>query len=143
MISIRWLKHNELPYPHIGKLICKSRGNLDSIRRTAEWLKTIHLKGRSIGIVMMRAGEDILERSTEELDEIVGYLESNGVRRIWMGYVMSRCPELLCMNMEEVKIRSAFYMDMGMNEHDFGTMVYDFPKVLGYLSLEEMNHKVT
>lgn len=139
---IRWLKHNELPYPNIGKLICKSRGNLDSIRRTAEWLKTIHVKGRSIGIVMVRAGEDILERSTEELDEIVGYLESNGVRRIWMGYVMSRCPELLCMKIEEVKTRSEFYLDMGMNEHDFGTMVYDFPKVLGYLSLEEMNQKV-
>lgn len=139
---IRWLKHNEVPYPNIGKLICKSRGNLDSIRRTAEWLKTIHVKGRSIGIVMVRAGEDILERSTEELDEIVDYLESKGVRRIWMGYVMSRCPELLCMSMEEVKIRSEFYMDMGMNEHDFGTMVYDFPKVLGYLSLEEMNQKV-
>ncbi|KAK1395045.1 transcription termination factor MTERF2, chloroplastic [Heracleum sosnowskyi] len=139
---IRWLKHNELPYPSIGKLICKSRGNLDSIRRTAEWLKTIHVKGRSIGIVMVRAGEDILERSTEEMDEIVGYLESKGLRRIWMGYVMSRCPELLCMNMEEVRIRSEFYLDMGMNEHDFGTMVYDFPKVLGYLSLEEMNQKV-
>ncbi|KAL1831553.1 hypothetical protein ACET3Z_001204 [Daucus carota] len=139
---IRWLKHNEMPYPHIGKIICKSRGDLDSITRTAEWLKTIHVKGRSIGIVMIRAGEDILERSRKEMDEIVDYLESNGVRRIWMGYVMSRCPELLCMNLEEVKIRSEFYLDMGMNYHDFGTMVYDFPKVLGYLSLEEMNQKV-
>jgi mTERF domain-containing protein len=31
---------------------------------------------------------------------------------------------------------------MGMNENDFGTMVYDYPKALGFLSLEEMNSKV-
>lgn len=90
----------------------------------------------------MRAGRNIMERSTEELDEIVDYLESNGVRMDWMGYVMSRCPELLSFSMEEVKIRSEFYLNMGMKENDFGTMVYDYPKVLGYLSLEEMNQKV-
>lgn len=139
---IRWLKHNELSYPQIGKLICMSRGDLYSIRRTAEWLKSIHVKGRSIGVVLMRAGRNIMERSTEELDDIVDYLERNGVRMDWMGYVMSRCPELLSFSMEEVKIRSEFYLNMGMKENDFGTMVYDYPKVLGYLSLEEMNQKV-
>ncbi|KAK3022046.1 hypothetical protein RJ639_047436 [Escallonia herrerae] len=107
---IRWLKHNELSYPQIAKIICSARGNLDSVRRTAEWLKTIHVKGRSIGVVFLRSGGNIFDRSIEELEEIVGYLESNGVR-------------------------------MGMNGNDFGTMVYDYPKVLGYLSLEEMNEK--
>ncbi|KAK3026977.1 hypothetical protein RJ639_041738 [Escallonia herrerae] len=139
---IRWLKHNELSYPQIAKIICSARGNLDSVRRIAEWLKTIHVKGRSIGVVFLRSGGNIFDRSIEELEEIVGYLESNGVRMDWMGYVMSRCPELLSFSMEEVKTRTNFYLDMGMNEKDFGTMVYDYPKVLGYLSLEVMNQKV-
>lgn len=83
-----------------------------------------------------------MERSLEELDDIVDYLESKGVRMDWMGFVVSRCPELLAFSLEEVKIRSEFYLDMGMNNNDFGTMVFDYPKVLGYLSLEEMHQKV-
>lgn len=138
---IRWLKHNSLSYPQIGKVICMSRKNLDSISRIAEWLKSIHVKGRFVGVVMLRTGGNIFERSTEELDEVVGYLESNGVRRDWMGYVMSRCPELLSYSMEEVRTRVDFYLDMGMDKNDFGTMVYDYPKVLGYLSVEEMKQK--
>ncbi|CAK9149610.1 unnamed protein product [Ilex paraguariensis] len=140
---IRWLKHNGLSYPQIGKLICMSRGNLDSIRHTAEWLKSIHVTGRFIGVALTKAGENALKRGIGELDEIVGYLESNGVRRNWMGYVVSRCPELLSLSMEELKSRSEFYLEMGMDEKDFGTMVFDCPKVLGYLSMEEMNQKVT
>ncbi|XP_024982431.1 transcription termination factor MTERF2, chloroplastic isoform X1 [Cynara cardunculus var. scolymus] len=139
---IRWLKHNGLSYPQIGKLICSSRGNIESIRSTAEWLKSIHVNGRFIGVALLRAGKNILERNTEELDEIVWYLEKNGVRREWMGYVVSRCPELLSFSMEELKNRTNFYFDMGMNEKDFGTMVFDFPKVLGFYSFEEMNQKV-
>ncbi|KAK9286085.1 hypothetical protein L1049_014465 [Liquidambar formosana] len=140
---IRWLKHNSMSYPQIGKLICMSRGNLESIRRLVEWLKGIHVKGRFPGVALMKAGEAILERSTEELDEIVEYLESNGVRRDWMGYVMSRCPQLLSYSIEEVKSRVGFYLDMGMNEKDFGTMVFDYPKVLGFFTFEEMNQKVS
>ncbi|KAL7618975.1 hypothetical protein Lser_V15G04084 [Lactuca serriola] len=139
---IRWLKHNGLSYPQIGKLMCSARGNIDSIRSTSEWLKSIHVDGRFIGVALLRAGKNILEREIEELDEIVCYLEMNGVRREWMGYVISRCPELLSFSMEELKIRKDFYFDMGMNERDFGTMVFDFPKVLGFYSLEEMNQKV-
>uniref|UniRef100_A0A5B7AQZ2 Uncharacterized protein n=1 Tax=Davidia involucrata TaxID=16924 RepID=A0A5B7AQZ2_DAVIN len=139
---IRWLKHNSLSYPQIGKLICMSKGNLGSIRRFAEWLKSNHVSGRFIGVALMKAGGNILEHSTEELDEIVGYLESNGVRRDWMGYVISRCPELLSYSMEEVKSRVEYYLDMGVNDNDFGTMVFDYPKVLGYFSMEEMNQKV-
>lgn len=138
----RWLKHNSLSYPQIGKLICMSSGNLSSIRHLAEWLKSIHVKGRFIGVVLMRTGGNILDRSLEELDEIVGYLESKGVRRDWMGYVVSRCPEILSFNMEALKSRAEFYLNMGMDEKDFGTMLFDCPKVLGYLSMEEMNQKV-
>lgn len=139
---IRWLKHNGLSYPQIGKLICSSKGNIESIRSTADWLKSIHVSGRFIGVALLKAGENVLERSTIELDEIVWYLEKVGVKREWMGYVVSRCPELLSFSMDELKTRTDFYFDMGMNEKDFGTMVFDFPKVLGFYSLEEMNQKV-
>lgn len=139
---IRWLKHNSLSYPQIGKLICLSKGDLGSIRRLAEWLKSIHVKGRFIGVALVKAGDCFLERSNEELDEIVEYLERNGVRRDWMGHVMSRCPQLLSYSLEEVTARVGFYLDMGINEKDFGTMVFDYPRVLGYYTLDEMNQKV-
>lgn len=137
----RWLKYHEFSYNRIGKIICMSKGNLDSIRVMIEWLKTIHVKGEFIGVAFLRSG-DILQRSREELDEIVEYLESNGVRRDWMGYVVGRCPELLSFSMEEVKARVDFFMKMGMNQKDFGTMVFDYPKILGFFSFEEMEKKV-
>ncbi|MBA0815551.1 hypothetical protein Gohar_000315, partial [Gossypium harknessii] len=139
---IRWLKHNNLSYPKIAKLICMSKGNLDSIRRLVEWLKTVYVKGEFLGATLLKSGDDILHRRLEELDEIVDYLESNGVRRDWIGFVISRCPRLLSYSMEEVKTRVDFYLNMGMNENDFGTMVFDYPGVLGYFTLEEMNQKV-
>jgi mTERF domain-containing protein len=87
-------------------------------------------------------GESLMSRSFEELEEIIGYLESCGVRRDWIGHVVSRCPQLLTFSFDELQTRVRFYTDMGMNEHDFGTMVYDYPRALGFLSLEEMNSKV-
>ena len=142
VVLCRWLKHNALSYPQIGKLITMSKGNLDAIREVAEWLKSIHVRGRFIGVALMKGGDNILERSTEDLEEIVGYLESNGVRRDWMGHVISRCPQLLSYSLEAVKSRVQFYLDMGMNDNDFGTMVFDFPQVLGYFSMDEMKQKV-
>ncbi|KAJ4962145.1 hypothetical protein NE237_022084 [Protea cynaroides] len=139
---IRWLKHNSLTYPQIGKFICMSCENLELIRQKIEWLKNIHVKGEFLGFTLAKAGGNILQRSTQELDEIVCYLESNGVRREWMGSVVSCCPPLLGYTKEEVKLRVNFYLDMGMNEKDFGTMVFDYPKVLGFFTLEEMKSKV-
>nr|AKM76439.1 embryo defective 2219 [Pelargonium cotyledonis] len=139
---IRWLKHNSQSYIRIGKLISMTKGNLKSIRLLAEWLNSVGVRGEFLGSVMLRAGDNIFQRSLEELDEIVEYLESKGVRGEWMGYVISRCPGLLCCSMEELRTRVAFYVDMGMNDHDFGTMVFDCPKALGYLTLEEMTQKV-
>lgn len=138
----RWLKHNSLSYPQIAKLICMTKGNLESISRVAEWLKTVHVKGRFIGLVMLKAGEKLFKCTNKESDEIVEYLERNGIRREWMGYVFSRCPLLLSYTMEEVESHVRFFLDMGMNEKDFGTMVFDYPRVLGYYSLIEMNEKV-
>lgn len=91
---------------------------------------------------MIRAKGNVLGRSLEELDEIIGYLEYKGVKRDWIGYIVGRCPEILPFSMEELESRTNFYFDMGMDEKDFGTMVYDYPKVLGYFSMEEMNQKV-
>ncbi|ESQ46080.1 hypothetical protein EUTSA_v10000085mg [Eutrema salsugineum] len=140
---VRWLKHHEFSYNRIGKIICMSKGNLDSIRIMIEWLKTIHVKGEFIGVAFLRSGDNILQRSREELDEIVEYLESNGVRRDWMGYVVGRCPELLSFSMEEVKSRVDFFLKMGMNQHDFGTMVFDYPKILGFFSFQEMEKMIS
>ncbi|XP_042478826.1 transcription termination factor MTERF2, chloroplastic-like isoform X2 [Macadamia integrifolia] len=139
---IRCLKHNSLTYSQIGKLVCMSCENLELIRQKIEWLKTIHVKSEFLGATFAKAGGNILQRSTQELDEIVCYLESNGVRREWMGSVVSRCPPLLGYTMDEVKSRVNFYLDMGMDEKDFGTMVFDFPKALGFFTLEDMNSKV-
>lgn len=139
---IRWLKHNSLTYPQIGKLVDMSGGNFESIKRSMEWLKTIYVKGEFLGIVLVKAGVGVLERSADELDEIIGYLESKGIRKDWMGFVVSRCPQILTFTMEEVRSHVAFYLDMGMNENDFGTMVFDYPKSFGSLSLEEMTCKV-
>ncbi|GLT30583.1 hypothetical protein SLA2020_053760 [Shorea laevis] len=139
---VRWLKHNQLSYPKIAKLITMSKGMLDSIRCLTEWLKSIHVKGEFLGVALWKSGDNILERSIEELDGVVEYLLSKGVRRDWMGYVVSRCPQLLSYGMEELKTRVEFYLNMGMNENDFGTMVFDYPGVLGHFTLEEMNQKV-
>lgn len=137
-----WLKHHELSYNRIAKIICMSKGNLDSIRIMIEWLKSIHVKGEFIAVAFLRSGDNILQRNREELNEIVEYLESNGVRRDWMGYVVGRCPELLSFSMEEVKSRVDFFLKMGMNQNDFGTMVYDYPKIIGFFSFQVMEKKI-
>ncbi|KAG5526527.1 hypothetical protein RHGRI_032714 [Rhododendron griersonianum] len=116
--------------------------HLSAIRHVAEWVKSINVKGRFIGVALTKSGEKMLGHSPEELDEIVGYVESQGVRRDWMGYVMNQCPQLLSYSMEELKSRMQFFLDMGMNDKDFGTMVFDYPQVLGYFSMEEMKQKV-
>lgn len=130
-----------MAYPQIAKVICMCPGDLQLVRRIAEWLKSIHVKGESIGVVLVKAGP-LFEHSLDELEEIVNYLENNGVRKDWMGFVVSRCPQVLGLTMEELESRVKFYLDMGMNEKDFGTMVFDYPRALGFFSLEEMANKV-
>lgn len=105
-------------------------------------MKSIYVKGQCLGYVLTKA-DGILEHNQDELEEIVGYLESNGVRREWIGFVVSRCPHVLSFSMDEMRTRVDFYLDMGMNKNDFGTMVFQYPKALGSFSLEEMNIKVT
>ncbi|KAG9442675.1 hypothetical protein H6P81_018529 [Aristolochia fimbriata] len=139
---IRWLKHNSLTYPQIGKLICMtSSEDIDStLRSLILWLKTVHVKGKFLGYVLTR--EDILHRTTADLEEIAHFLEAHGIKRDWMGFILSRCPEILSFTMQEVKSRVNFYLNMGMSDRDFGTMVFDYPKALGSFSIQLMSAKV-
>jgi mTERF domain-containing protein, mitochondrial len=138
---LRWFKHNSMTYPQIAKVVCACPGDLEKVRRMIKWLRSIYAKGEFLGRVLAN-GESFLNRSFEELEETISCLESCGVRRDWIGYVVSRCPQLLNLSMDELETRVRFYTDMGMDEKDFGTMVYDYLRVLGYLSLGEMNSKV-
>nr|CAD1819558.1 unnamed protein product [Ananas comosus var. bracteatus] len=124
---IKWLKHNSMTYPQIGKVISMCTGNLEIIRHITEWLKSIHVKGEFLGAVLVKGGS-VLFRSVDALEEIVGYLEDNGVRKDWVGHVVTRCPQVLALSMEELELRARFYLDMGMDERDFGTMVFDYPE---------------
>ncbi|KAJ1287671.1 hypothetical protein BS78_02G029000 [Paspalum vaginatum] len=137
---VKWFKHNSMTYPQIAKVVCACSGDLEKVRRMIKWLRSIYVKGDFLGRVLANGGS-FLNRSFEELEEVIGYLESCGVRRDWIGYVVSRCPQLLNLSMDELEARVRFYTDMGMDEKDFGTMVYDYPRVLGFLSMEEMNSK--
>ncbi|CAM8914066.1 hypothetical protein QQ045_032966 [Rhodiola kirilowii] len=140
---IRWLKHNSLSYNHIGKLICMCKRDLQFVRQFAEWLKSVHVKGRFIGLVLSKCGSVMIERGMTGLEDTVGYLEFNGVRPDWMGFVIGRCPQLLSFRMDELEARVKFYTVLGINKNDFGTMVFDYPKVLGSFSLKEMREKVS
>ncbi|WVZ61808.1 hypothetical protein U9M48_011623 [Paspalum notatum var. saurae] len=137
---VKWFKHNSMTYPQIAKVVCSCSGDLEKVRRMIKWLRSIYVKGDFLGRVLANGGS-FLNRSFEELEEVIGYLESCGVRRDWIGYVVSRCPQLLNLSMDELEARVRFYTDMGMDEKDFGTMVYDYPRALGFLSMEEMNSK--
>ncbi|KAL5972275.1 hypothetical protein ACLOJK_041530 [Asimina triloba] len=138
---VRWLKHNSLTYPQIGRLVCMTSRNLEPIRVLVNWLKSIYVKSEYLGRVLTKAN-GILERSPDELEQLVVCLESNGVKREWMGFVVSRCPQLLSFSMDDIKSHVNFYLEMGLNTKDFGTMVFDYPKALGFFSLEEMKRKV-
>ena len=105
--------------------------------RITEWLKLIHVKGKDLGVVFVKASS-ILGCSSKEMEEIVDYLIENGVSREWVGFVVTRCPQVLTSTMEELVSRVRFYLDMSMNKEDFGTMVYDYTRVLGFFSLDEM-----
>lgn len=131
-----------MTYPQICKIICKCNNDLNHIRRMAEWLKSIHVKGQFLGPTMVKAGPTLLDLKFEQLEENIDQLESYGVRNEWIGYVVTKCPKLLVMPVEEMEARICFYKEMGLNERDFGTMVFDYPKALGFFSLEEMQSKV-
>jgi mTERF len=136
------MKHNSMTYIQIGKIICACNKDLSHIRRMAEWLKSVNVKGQFLGPTMARAGPTLLNLKFEQLEDNLDFLERYGVRNEWIGYVVTKCPQLLVMSIEELDTRICFYKEMGLNERDFGTMVFDYPRALGYFSLEEMKSKV-
>jgi mTERF domain-containing protein len=138
---VKWLKHNQLSYPRIGMLVSTVADDLEGLKLRIRWLKSIHVKGRYLGVVLMRQ-ESILTRPIEDLDDNVQFLESHGVLIDWMGFVVSHCPEILSFSMEELKCRVNFFLELGMNDNDFGTMVFEYPKVIGFFSIADMINKV-
>lgn len=48
---------------------------------------------------------------------------------------------VLYYSLDESEARVKFYTDLGINRNDFGTMVFDYPKVLG-IPLNEFRDKV-
>jgi mTERF domain-containing protein len=141
LVECRWLKHNQLSYPRIGMLVSTVADDLEGLKLRIRWLKSIHVKGRYLGVVLMRQ-ESILRRPIEDLDDNVQFLESHGVLIDWMGFVVSHCPEILSFSMEELKCRVNFFLELGMNDNDFGTMVFEYPKVIGFFSIADMINKV-
>lgn len=138
---VKWLKHNQLSYPRIGVLVSTVADDLEGLKLRIRWLKSIHVKGRYLGVVLTRH-ESILRRSIEDLDNNVQFLESHGVLIDWMGFVVTRCPEILSFSMEELKCRVNFFLELGMNDNDFGTMVFEYPKAIGFFSIADMINKV-
>lgn len=138
---VKWLKHNQLSYPRIGMLVSTVADDLEGLKLRIRWLKSIHVRGRYLGVVLTRQA-NILRRPIEDLDDNVQFLESHGVLIDWMGFVVSRCPEILSFSMEELKCRVNFFLELGMSDNDFGTMVFEYPKAIGFFSIADMINKV-
>ncbi|KAK9165526.1 hypothetical protein Scep_000717 [Stephania cephalantha] len=136
------LFHHHVVYNQNKSIIRAKKNNLEYFSRALSVVEKDLCEGEFLGFVMVKAGRGVLGRSIEELEEIVAYLESNGVRRVWMGFVVTRCPLVLSYSIDELRSRVEFYMDMGMNEKDFGTMIFEYPKALGAFTMEEMKSKV-
>eukprot|EP00249_Psilotum_nudum_P005649 c19085_g1_i3 orf=381-1952(+) len=138
---IKWLNRNGLTAFQIGNLLSRVEDYNGVLQPVINWLKSINVRGRDLGIVLKRQ-PCILERSIEELNDVVELLEMNGVKKGWIGLMVRRSPILLSLGCEELQERVAFFTDLGINSDDFGAMVSNFPAVLGHFSLEEMQGKV-
>ncbi|KAM7261776.1 hypothetical protein ACFE04_020853 [Oxalis oulophora] len=94
-----------------------SKGNLESIRPIVEWLKMIHVRSKFLGVVLLKSGETILERSREELDEVVDYLESNGH---WGYYTL-----------DEMNEKVNYLKEFGLNHEQVGRLLAFKPQLMG------------
>ncbi|XP_057842577.1 transcription termination factor MTERF2, chloroplastic isoform X1 [Cryptomeria japonica] len=137
---VKWLKHNQMSFPRIGELVSAAADDLEGLRLRVRWLKSIHVKGRYLGVVLTK-NERIIRRPIEDLDCNVQLLENSGVAMDWMGFIISHCPEILSFDIEELKCRVNFFLELGMSDKDFGTMLFEYPKVIGFFTLEDMNNK--
>ncbi|KAL3688724.1 hypothetical protein R1sor_015033 [Riccia sorocarpa] len=138
---IKWLKHQNLTVPRIGSLICLADEKLERIKPRIELLKSIYVKGRELGAVIERE-PSILTQSLEELQNTVSILETAGIERKWLGLVVNRSPCVFAVGNEVLLRKISLFADLEIPPEDFGRLVFKFPAVLGYLSVEEMRSKM-
>lgn len=139
--NARTLKHNRLTISRIGYLLCEASDRLDIILPRLECLKSVHVRGRDIGVVLTRVPR-VLEEPVHVLQETADFLEQSGVKKEWIGTVISRAPGVLAISRQELHERVQYFRDFGMSPEQYGAMVFNFPAVLGKFSLEEIRPKV-
>ncbi|XP_002981630.2 transcription termination factor MTERF2, chloroplastic [Selaginella moellendorffii] len=138
---IRWLRHNHLTASKIGELICYVGDEVDHLRLRVEWLKNLHVKGRDLGAVLSKQPA-LLLRPFNELNHNVALLENAGLKREWMGLVFTFSPSVLLEDHDQLNRRIGMFTELGIDEYSFGTMAFNFPPILGRLSIQEMAAKL-
>ncbi|CAM6127598.1 unnamed protein product [Calypogeia fissa] len=138
---IKWLKHQNLTAPRIGRLICTADESIGRIKSRIQWLRTIYVKGRDLGVVIERYPQ-ILNLPFQDLNEKVEILETAGVQRKWLGVVVARQPKVLTVSADELREKISMITELGLSAEQFGIMVFRFPAIVGHFSVEEMQLKV-
>jgi hypothetical protein len=139
--SIKWLKHNSVTMPRVGKLVDLKMENLQVLCERVAWLKHMHVHGRDLGVVLTRQ-PCILNRPQAELDELIGLLERAGIRREWVGFVISRSPAVLSLSSQELIKKLLFFENLGVTPQQLGPMAFNFPASIGHFHIDEMQTKV-
>lgn len=137
----RWMKHNHITIPRVGKLIDLKGQQHDMLRERISFLKQHYVRGRDLGVVLTRYPV-ILDRPWEELYNIVQLLEDAGVRREWIGFVICRSPKVLTISIDELLDKISFFQNLGVTTDQFGPMAFNFPASIGHFSLPDMQKKV-
>ena len=137
----RWMKHNHITYPRVGKLVDLKGKDLDGLRERIEFLKKNYVRGRDLGVVLTRHPV-ILDRPLEELSSLIQLLEDAGVRRSWVGFVICRSPGVLALSIDELLDKISFFQELGLKPEYFGPMAFNFPASIGRFPLSEMQAKV-
>ncbi len=137
----RWLKHNSVTIPRVGKLVDLKMENLQVLCERVAWLKHMHVHGRDLGVVLTRQ-PCILNRPQAELDELIALLERAGIRREWVGFVISRSPAVLSLSSQELIKKLLFFENLGVTPQQLGPMAFNFPASIGHFHIDEMQTKV-
>lgn len=137
----RWLKHNSVTIPRVGKLVDLKMENLQVLCERVAWLKHMHVHGRDLGVILTRQ-PCILSRPQAELDELIGLLERAGIRREWVGFVISRSPAVLSLSSQGLIKKLLFFENLGVTPQQLGPMAFNFPASIGHFHIDEMQTKV-
>lgn len=137
----RWMKHNHITYPRVGKLVDLKGRDLDRLRERINFLKQNYVRGRDLGVVLTKHPV-VLDRPQEELRNMIQLLEDAGVRRDWVGFVICRSPGVLALSIDELLDKIAFFQGLGISPEYFGPMAFNFPASIGRFPVAEMQAKV-